>query len=139
MANPDPQNQFRAENQAALQHGAEGAVKRLRYGQSFLGHALEVLEGVIARSGLDLTVFSGLERARIERFFKLEAIALMFWDASLSAAFEGDIDKWTHFTRQFLHAGAKASREQDAVADLLANQDDAIILDAIKEAGDGSD
>jgi hypothetical protein len=136
MANSNPPNPFQEGNQAALQHGAAGALKRFLQGQEFIGYALEVQREVEAELGLDLDSFAGLERQRIERYCGIHATARMYHDAALSSAAEGDVEAWAKRKRWALYASDKASKEQDKVEDMLAKRGDVVVLDAIKAASD---
>lgn len=119
MANPKPKrhepSEFKKGNQAAIKHGGRGAQARIRKGEPFIGLALEVLEGVLAETGVGLEDLSGVEAILVKRAARFEATARMFDAAAESAASEGDIDRWERYQQRSGWIGSKAYH---ALADL---------------------
>jgi hypothetical protein len=93
---------------AALTHGGEAAIKRLQNGEPFDGLALAAYEGVLDELGVDLDALTGLDRVRVKRAARFEAVARLFDGAALAAAAAGELDRWERYQQRAGWIGGRA-------------------------------
>lgn len=139
-ANRDDLGRFVTGHTAALKHGGEGALLRLRDGQPFDGLALQEYQAVLGELGVDLDRLAGVDRVRLQRAARFEAVARLFDAAAMHAASVGDLEKWERYQRR---AGWIGSKSFAALGDLrgIVAGSEALIIDALTAAKDarGSD
>jgi hypothetical protein len=134
---PLSEAQIEQRGKANLRHGGEGALVRLKQGKPFDGLALAVYQDVLDELGIDLDRLTGIDRVRLERAARFEAVARLFDAAGEAAASIGDLAAWERYQQRAGWIGGKAFA---AFSDLrpLAVAGDGLVLDAIqaaKEAG----
>jgi len=118
---------------AALRHGGEAAIKRLQHGEPFDGLALEAYQGVLEELGIDLDKLTGVDRVRVRRAARFEAVARLFDGAALAAAAAGDLERWERYQRRSGWIGDKGFRAFGEVRGLVT-AGDGLIVDAIAAA-----
>lgn len=131
MANPRPKrnkkDEFQPGNTAALKHGGEGALVRLRTGEPFIGLAREVLDGVLADLGVNLDVLTGIEGVLVRRAARFEAAARMFDHAADAAACEGNLDRWEKFQQRSGWIGGRAFGALGDVKEMLKKRQESTL------------
>ncbi|MDD5189918.1 MAG: hypothetical protein PHE50_02615 [Dehalococcoidales bacterium] len=83
-------------NQNAVKHGGEGAIKRIQAQKPLIGLAAHELESV--KNDLEIKGISDMVRADAIR---LQAVCNLFWDAVSKAAQEGDIPALDRYVARF--------------------------------------
>ncbi|MDD5191284.1 MAG: hypothetical protein PHE50_09625 [Dehalococcoidales bacterium] len=83
-------------NQNAVKHGGEGAIKRIQAQKPLIGLAANELESV--KNVLETSGPAALIKADAE---KLQTVCNLFWDAVSKAAQEGDIPALDRYVARF--------------------------------------
>jgi hypothetical protein len=139
VADRDDNGRFAEGHKVSRKHGGEKAIKRLQNGEPFDGLAKAAYDNVLAEMGVNLDRLTGLERVRVKRAARFEAVARLFDVAALAAAAAGDLETWERFQQRSGWIGSKAFKALgDVRADVAA--DEATIIDALaaaKEASNG--
>jgi hypothetical protein len=118
MMNRDKSGRFVEGNTVTLQHGGEAAIKRLQHNEPFDGLALETYEQVLDELAIDLDLLSGIDRVRVQRAVRFEAVARLFDVAALAAAAAGDLPKWEQYQRRSGWIGSKAFNALGQIRDI---------------------
>jgi hypothetical protein len=106
--NHDDKGRFTTGNQAALTHGGEAALSRIQKGEPFNGVALAAYQGVLDELGVNLDALAGVDKVRVKRAARFEAVARLFDAAAMMAASVGDLESWERFERRAGWIGSKA-------------------------------
>lgn len=123
-------------------HGAEGAVIRIQKGEPFDGLAQRAYEGVLAELGVDLDRLSGIDRVRVKRAARFEAVARLFDVAALAAAASGDVDRWERYQQRGGWIGGKSFSALTEIRKLVPggsgvlDYEDLLAAQRKQEAGD---
>jgi hypothetical protein len=124
-------------NQNAVKHGGEGAIKRIQAQKPLIGlaaHELESVKNVLETSGPAALIKADAE--------KLQTVCNLFWDAVVKAAQEGDIPALDRYVARFGWLSGVTLR---ALAQVQQNDKDAAkssagvieVLNAMKAGGNG--
>lgn len=125
-------------NENAVKHGAEGALKRYAQGKSFINKAFDMEQEVIAE----------LEDVGIDEIMKRDAIRLqtltqLFWAAIEKAVQDNDLAALDRYTARYgwlssvaLRAWAQVAANEKSRAKTAAGIVD--VMEAIRKATDGN-
>jgi hypothetical protein len=104
----DDQGRFTESHSISTKHGGESALKRIQKGEPFNGAAQAAYQGVLDEIGVNLDALAGIDRVRVKRAARFEAVARLFEAAAMHAASVGDLESWERFERRAGWIGSKA-------------------------------
>jgi hypothetical protein len=93
----------RLNNQTAIKHGAEGALRRVTAGQPLIGIAKDMQDEVE-----DAYQLQGIEAIILEGAIGLETVARLFKNAVMAAAEKGDLDTFERYCQRYGWLQSKA-------------------------------
>jgi hypothetical protein len=99
-------------------------------------------DNVLEERGVNLDRLTGIERVRVKRAARFEAVARLFETAAMAAASAGDLERWENYQKR---AGWIGSKSFKALGDIRADlaTDEGTLIDAMEAArlarGDGDE
>lgn len=139
--NRDEQGRFIDGHKASLTaYGSEAALKRIQRDEPFDGLALETYERVLDELAINLDLLSGIDRVRVQRAARFEAVARLFDVAALAAAAAGDLPKWEQYQRRSGWIGSKAFNALGQIRDVTQDGRtlDGLLARPVKGGTDGA-